>query len=107
MKEIIMDDTTGFYLFLLVKKGNDVVKTIHKKLNEDLLFSYRPNFLNAVEFKPHMTLGHFDKKEDLLKAYHDVSDITELFETTVNKISVEIIEENNESLIEFEVSLEP
>ena len=50
MKEIIMDDTTGFYLFLLLQNGNDVVKKIHEKLNEDLLFSYRPNFLNTVEF---------------------------------------------------------
>ena len=54
-----------------------------------------------------MTLGHFDSREDLLEAYKDVSHTNEIFETTVNKISVEIIEENNDSLIEFEVKLIP
>lgn len=54
---------------------------------------------------PHMTIGSFISKEDLNIAFKDTELIKEDFSTIVDKISVEIIDENEDSIIELEVDL--
>ena len=52
-----------------------------------------------------MTIGNLTSRDDLNKAFKDVSVIKESFTTIVNKISVEIIDEKEDSIIDIEVNL--
>ena len=52
-----------------------------------------------------MTIGSFTSRDELNNAYTDVNDIKESFTTMVDKVSVEVIDENEDSIIEIEVSL--
>ncbi|MBU3199851.1 hypothetical protein LL037_07925 [Clostridium estertheticum] len=54
---------------------------------------------------PHMTIGDFVDRTALNNAYEDVCSIKDRFSTLVEKISVEIIDENEDSIIEIEVNL--
>ena len=54
---------------------------------------------------PHMTIGNFTNRTDLNNAYENVCLIKDRFSTLVEKISVEIIDENEDSIIEIEVNL--
>ncbi|WP_261829972.1 2'-5' RNA ligase family protein [Inconstantimicrobium mannanitabidum] len=106
LQDIIkVDDTTGMYLFLSVKDGIDKIKDIHTKLYSGMLEEYKPAWLNEVNFMPHMTIGNFTNRSDLNKAYEDVCSIRDDFDTLVEKISVEIIDENEDSIIEIEIPL--
>lgn len=106
LKNIIkIDDITGLYLFLGIKEGNDNIKDIHTKLYSKILEKYKPDWLNHVEFMPHMTIGNFTNIEELNKAYEAIKDINEEFSTIVDKITVEIIDENENSIIELNVEI--
>lgn len=102
---IRIHDDSGYYLFLGVKEGVEKIKKLHDKLYEGMLKEYKPNWLNNVEFMPHMTIGNFHNKEELDNAYKDVGGIKDRFSTIVDKISAEIIDENEDSIIEMEVKL--
>ncbi|HAZ36311.1 MAG TPA: hypothetical protein DEF85_02335 [Clostridiaceae bacterium] len=71
-----------------------------------MLKAYKPSWLNNVEFMPHMTIGNFYNKEELDSVYRDVGGIKDRFSTIVDMISVEIVDENEDSIIEMEVKLE-
>ncbi len=105
-KIVKIEDTTGFYLFYTIKNCNHKLKDIHEKLYQGRLKGYKPNWLNEVEFMPHITIGKFENADDLNKAYEDVKNANAEFATVVEKISVEIIDENEDSIIEIEVKLE-
>ncbi|MCM1991871.1 2'-5' RNA ligase family protein [Oceanirhabdus seepicola] len=102
---IRMDNPLGMYLFLVLKEGIEDIKKLSSKLYTGILEPYKPEWLNDKTFLPHMTLGNFTSRDDLDKAFKDVSDIKESFSTIVNKISVEIIDENEDSIIDVEVNL--
>lgn len=93
------------YLFLNVIKGQEELTKIHNKLYSDILEEFKPEFLNTTEFKPHLTIGKVDDAKEFIEAVNDTKDFNEVFETSVNKITVEIIGENQESIIENEVLL--
>lgn len=105
-KIIKIDDNSGVYLFLNIGEGKQTIKEIHNKLYKGILNEYKPNWLKEVEFFPHMTVGDFVKKEELEKAYEDSKSIEIHFSTLVEKISVEIIDDNEDSIIEIEVNLD-
>lgn len=106
LSEIIkIDNPLGMYLFLVIEEGAEEIKKLSSKLYEGILEPYKPDWLNEKTFFPHMTLGNFTSIDDLNKAYNDVSVIKESFITIVNKVSVEIIDGNEDSIIEIEVNL--
>lgn len=53
-----------------------------------------------------MTIGSFKSKDELDNAFKNTELIKGDFNSLVNKISVEIIDENEDSLIEIEVDLD-
>lgn len=87
----------------LVKEGTEKIKEIHNKLYEGILKFYKPIWLDKIDFMPHMTVGNFTNIEDLNNTYNEVGLIKDKFSTVVEKISVEIIDENEDSIIEIEV----
>ncbi len=95
----------GNYLFLNINKGNDEIIEISKKLYTGVLEQYIPNWFKLVSYQPHMTVGKIEKEDEYLLAIEDTKRITESFETIVDMLSVEIIDENEDSLIEMEIEL--
>jgi 2'-5' RNA ligase len=100
-----IDNPLGMYLFLDIKQGHDQIKELSKKLYSGILNNDKPVWLNEETFMPHMTIGKFTSKEDLNIAFKNTELIKESFTTIVEKISVEIIDENEDSIIEVEVGL--
>jgi 2'-5' RNA ligase len=106
MNEIIkLDSFSGMYLFLTVNEGIEDIKRLSSKLYTGILEPYKPEWLNEKTFLPHMTIGKFTSRDDLDKAFKEVGVIRVSFTTTVNKVSAEIIGENEDSIIDIEVNL--
>lgn len=59
----------------------------------------------GLPYKPHMTIGKLPTADVLAEAYVKVKDLKETFSTVVEKISVEMIGENEESIIVIEKKL--
>lgn len=94
------------YLFLNVIKGNEELTLLHNKLYTEVLEEFKPEFLKTTKFKPHLTVGKIDNDTEFKKALRDTENFNEVFKTVVKKITVEIIGENKESIIESEIELE-
>lgn len=94
----------GGIVFLKLVEGKSELLNLHKKLYEGLLRGYQPEFLKTVEYEPHITIGRYteDNLQDILR---DFSVLEEDFETIVYKISMEIIADNLDSIIELEINL--
>lgn len=92
----------GQWLFLNINKGRDVLIELHTSLY-NIFPVNKPSWLN--EYSPHMTIGKFDTEQESRQAYESVKGISAIFHTTVTKVSVEVIGENEESIIEYEYSL--
>lgn len=95
----------GNYLFLNITEGKDEIVDIHKSLYTGLLEPICPPWLKAGGFTPHMTVGKIADEEEYKAAIDSVNDINDVFETMVERISVEIIDENEDSQIEMEIGL--
>ncbi|MDI9217201.1 2'-5' RNA ligase family protein [Clostridium tertium] len=94
-------DKFGNYLFLNIVQGMDVIKNIH-----DMLYKYKLKQFDAgYEYVPDMTVGKLSSIELLDKAFYNVSKSNAKFSTVVKKISVEMIGENEESIIIIEHEL--
>lgn len=100
-----IDNPLGMYLFLDIKEGNEEINEMSKKLYAGILQDYKPGWLNEKTFMPHMTIGSFKDREKLNAAFKDTEAIKESFSTIVDKISVEIVDENEDSIIEMEIKL--
>ena len=94
-------DKFGNYLFLVVQEGTDQIVSIHDCLYENGFSEYDL----GLGYKPHMTVGNLTTEEALNQAYEDVKDMEEIFKTIVNKITVEMIGEKEESIIVIEHEL--
>lgn len=95
------EDRFGNYLFLDVIKGAENISNIHNVL-------YNNEFTACdlgLQYIPHITVGKLSDVEELNKAYEDVKYIRCKFITVINKISVEMIGENEESIIIIEKHL--
>ncbi len=93
------------YLFLNVIKGNEELTQLHNKLYTGILEEFKPEFLKSTKFKPHLTVGKLSSNAKFKKALKDIEGFNEVFKMLVKKITVEIIGENQESIIESEIEL--
>ncbi len=91
----------GNYLLLNVVQGIDEIKNIHDKLYKGKL----KHFDAGYDYVPHMTVGRVSSMELLNKAFDDVSNYNDKFSTVVKKISVEMIGDQEESIIIIEHAL--
>ncbi|MGN0642481.1 MAG: 2'-5' RNA ligase family protein [Huintestinicola sp.] len=89
------EDRFGNYLFLNVRKGAEHISYIHDALycNEFRICDL------GLQYIPHMTVGKLSNVEQLNKAYEDIKDIKCRFKSVIDTISVEMIGENEESII--------
>jgi 2'-5' RNA ligase len=95
----------GNYLFLNIIEGSNQIVELHKRLYSYILKGFYPKWLSGRDYLPHMTVGNINDLETFYKAVEETKNIDDVFQTTVEMISVEIIDENEDSTIEIEVSL--
>lgn len=81
------------YIFLNFKSGQDKIINIHNMIYDKIL-----NTKLDFNYIPHITLGCTNSEELPIKLQSE-------FKTVVSKISVELIGENEESNIIFEIEL--
>jgi len=93
------------FLFLNIDHGKSEIIEMHKRLYTGILEEFMPVWLKNGAFFPHMTVGKIDDREQFEIAVEETKDRTESFKTIINKVSVEIIEENGDSSIEMEADL--
>lgn len=95
----------GKYLFLDIQYGSTEIIELHKRLYTGILESYYPIWLKGKAFLPHMTIENFDDDEKFEIAIKETRNINDSFKTIVNEVSVEIIDENEDSNIELVIPL--
>lgn len=95
-------DRFGNYLFLDIIKGKENIIEIHNNLygNEFKTFDL------GLDYLPHITVGNLITSQELDKAYESIKNIDYKFVSIVNKISVEMIGNNKESIIIIEKQLQ-
>lgn len=94
------EDCYGNYIFLNVDRGYQEIVKMHNALYSDI-FGKCPN----QPYIPHMTIGNLDSVEKMESAYNCIKKIDICLETIVDKVSVELIGNNGESIIVIEQSL--
>ncbi|MBS4537642.1 2'-5' RNA ligase family protein [Clostridium sp. D2Q-11] len=102
---ITLRDITGAgdnYLFLNLKKGNDEIIELHDRLYSGILEKY---LYKRLTYIPHITVGHLDAEDNYIKALEEVVNVKDEFKMIVKEIAVEVIDENENSNIEFIVGL--
>ncbi len=82
-----VEDSYGNYLFLGVIEGHEKIIKLHNLLYENG-FSH---WDLKLQYIPHMTIGKLENTAKLQDAFEDIKSCTDVFTTTVNKISVEMI----------------
>lgn len=95
------EDTFGNYLFLDVLKGGEEIGYIHQILYDNEF----KDFNIGLQFIPHMTIGKLPTVELLNNAYNNIKFMEDTFSTIVRKVSVEMIGDNEESIIIIEKEL--
>lgn len=95
----------GYYLFLNVKEGQETLKKLHYKLHQGILKTYQSPWTKDGSFVPHVTLGRFQRKNQMLRAINKYEAFNSEFTAEIDRVYVEIIGENEESIIEGVVVL--
>ena len=95
------EDRCGNYLFLNMNKGTEIITQLHNLLysNEFRLFDL------GIPYMPHMTVGKLSTTTRLNEAYDSVKENNIVFKSKITKIAVEMIGENEESIIVIEKEL--
>ena len=91
----------GNFLLLNMTKGAEEIMKIHEELYKN---EFAPHGID-FEYDPHMTVGKFETEAALDDAFSAVMCKRDVFASTVNKISVEMIGEHEESIIILEKEL--
>lgn len=99
----ITGDYRDGYLFLNVKKGNDNIIELHDKLYSGILGTF---LWRKVTYCPHLTVGMLHDEKEFNKALDELNCYDETFETVIDRIYVENIDSNENSIIEFSFTLE-
>lgn len=87
------------YVFLDVKVGNDSIIDIHDKLYEGLLKAHHNRFIPYI---PHITIARVNDENIQRELVEELSDFDVKFHTVIKKISVEIIDSEDNSILEYE-----
>lgn len=89
----ITDDN---YIFLNCTEGEEVIYKLHDEIYEKIIPTH---FNKEINYIPHITLGQLDCIEELEGFKYE-------FTTVVNEVSIELIGDNEESIIIGNIKLE-
>ncbi|PEM32748.1 2'-5' RNA ligase [Bacillus wiedmannii] len=93
----------GEYLFLRVEKGQKQIEELHDLLYTGALLQF---LKEDIPYIPHVTVGRKERTGLAAEVAKDIHNFPEKLQCIVDRVSVERIGENGESIIEFEVSLQ-
>lgn len=93
------EDKFGNYLFLDVKEGKEQIAMIHNLLYANELHEFDLGY----DYVPHMTVGKLESSEKLTDAYAEILEMKDTFITVAGSVCVEMIGENEESIIIMEM----
>jgi len=94
----------GRWMFLDMSEGADSLCKIHNALYEHEFTKYKPVWMNT--YTPHITVGVFDTPEAAQEACEMEKDFKHVFTCLVDKVTVEIIGDDERSIIEVEYLLD-
>ena len=95
----------GNYFCLNVEQGMEELVAIHNKLYTGVLERFKPEWLEHTLYRPHLTVGRIPEKDSYLAAIDATRSLHDVFSTIVDKVSVEIISETEDSTLELEGDL--
>ena len=105
--DVRLQDITGDfrdgYVFLNVKKGNDAIIALHDRLYRDDL---EPFLFRKVTYCPHITIGKIEEQSAFDSALEGLGRFTEHFEAVIDRVYVENIDDQANSIIELVYDLE-
>ncbi|CAH2463990.1 MULTISPECIES: 2'-5' RNA ligase family protein [Bacillus] len=93
----------GDYLFLEVERGKEKIEELHDRLYTGPLLQF---LRTDIPYIPHVTVGRKGSAELATEIAKGIPSFHEKLDCVINRISVERIGENGESIIEFEVPLQ-
>lgn len=86
-----------WYTFLIPDEGNYRINRLHDSLYSGILAEKR---IWKITYKPHITVGHFDKEEDCRKLVNEINRKEVKIEGVVNSIDVVEYDNNEIRMIE-------
>ncbi|GAB6549525.1 2'-5' RNA ligase family protein [Bacillus mobilis] len=95
--------SVGSYLYLEVEEGKEQIEELHDMLYTGPLIQF---LKEDIPYIPHVTVGRKESAELAAEVAKDIQSFPEKLQCVVDRISVERIGENGESIIEFEVPLQ-
>ena len=81
--------STDNYIYLNCIKGKEKIIELHNKIYQEILF---PRSQQSIKYVPHITLGQSNDIQEF-------SNFNYQFKTLIDEISIELIGENEESII--------
>ena len=99
----VTGDFRDGYLFLNVKRGNDVIIDLHDRLYRGVLEQY---LFRKVTYCPHVTVGRLEQPTEFDQALEELAGFSEQFKVEIDRISVESIDSHEQSMIELVFDLE-
>ncbi|MBL3821312.1 MULTISPECIES: 2'-5' RNA ligase family protein [Bacillus cereus group] len=93
----------GNYLFFEVEGGRKPIEELHDMLYTGPLIQF---LKEDIPYLPHVTVGRKESAELAAEVAKDIHSLPEKLQCVIDRISVERIGENGESIIEFEVPLQ-
>lgn len=98
--DITAVESHGFYLFLNIGEGKKRITELHYKLHTGILRPFQSPWTLDGSYEPHITIGRFETKDEMLTAFDNLQ-VTDLrCEVEIDRIYVEVIGDNDESIIE-------
>jgi len=101
LKGLKMVEDYGYFLFVDINKGKEEIKKIHYNLYKGLLNPYQSEWTKNENYSPHITVGRFQTKEELITAYNRLKNIEFEYKVMVDRLYIERIGEKEESIIEY------
>lgn len=98
-------ESFGYYLYLDVIKGEELIKHLHQKLYSGVLSDIKPLWLDTNPYTPHMTVGKFESRDFMLEAEKSCNTVKQKFKSFIKQVWVEEIDLNDNSIIELKVDL--
>ncbi|MBE5108415.1 2'-5' RNA ligase family protein [Bacillus thuringiensis] len=93
----------GDYLFLEIVQGKEQIEALHNKLYSGPLLQF---MRKDIPYIPHVTVGRKESPQLAAEIARDLPSFHKKLHCVINRISVERIGENEESIIEMEVPLQ-
>ena len=91
--EGIQKSAEGYYLYLLVNKGKEIIEKLHGKLNGGILSDFKNQDMPV--YIAHLSIWVFESEEEREKAFEEISKKKIYFETKINSIQLITINEDH------------